>query len=90
MSGGGRCHWPRVRVGRNKPHFEENAMKFLSIAMLAATLFTGLAITGCETHTEEQHKTGLLGGQTDTTKTTTHNDVTGDTSTKTEQTKTPP
>ena len=64
-------------------------MKFLSIAMLAASLFTGIAITGCESHTETEHKTGLLGGQTDTSRTTTHNDITGDTSTKVEQTKTP-
>ena len=64
-------------------------MKLLSTALLAATLFAGIAVTGCETHTETEHKTGILGGQTDTTKTTTHNDITGDTSTKTETTKNP-
>ncbi len=64
-------------------------MKLLSISLLAATLFAGIAITGCESHTTEEHKTGLLGGQTDTSKTTTHNDVTGDTSTKTESSMRP-
>jgi hypothetical protein len=75
---------------RTKPTvLKENAMKFLSTALLATTLFAGLAVTGCESHTTEEHKTGLLGGQTDTTKTTTHNDITGDTSTKTEVNKNP-
>jgi hypothetical protein len=69
--------------------FSGDAMKLLTTALLAATLFTGLVVTGCETHTETEHKTGLLGGQTDTTKTTTHNDITGDTSTNTQTTKSP-
>jgi hypothetical protein len=64
-------------------------MKFFTTAMLAASLFTGLAITGCETHTTESDKPGLLGGNTHTETTTTHNDVTGQTDTSQTQTKTP-
>lgn len=62
-------------------------MKFLTTAMLAATLFTGLAITGCETHTETEHKSGIL-HDTDTTKTTQTNPITGQTSTSVEKQET--
>ena len=64
-------------------------MKALSIAMLAASLFTGIAITGCETSHTTTDKPGLLGGDTHTETTTTKNPVTGDTSIQQTQTKTP-
>ncbi|HZK81811.1 MAG TPA: hypothetical protein VFC46_12105 [Humisphaera sp.] len=64
-------------------------MKLLSTAILAATLFTGLAITGCETSHTETDKPGLLGGNTHTETTTTKNPVTGDVSTSHTEQKTP-
>ncbi|HWE03778.1 MAG TPA: hypothetical protein VG326_15345 [Tepidisphaeraceae bacterium] len=64
-------------------------MKVLSTAVLAATLFTGLVVTGCETSHTESDKPGLLGGNTHTETTTTKNPVTGDVSTSHSEQKTP-
>ena len=63
-------------------------MKFLSTALLAATLFTGLVVTGCETQHSEKDKDNLLGGHTHEETTTTKNPVTGDTNTTHTETKT--
>jgi len=56
-------------------------MKRLAIAALAATMFTGIFVTGCETsHTESDRPT--LGGQKHDETTTYKNPVTGDTTTE--------
>jgi hypothetical protein len=78
-----------VSLPAHNNSFRRITMKSLSIALLAATLFTGLAITGCETHHEESDKPRLLGGNTHEETTTTRNPVTGDTSTSHTETKTP-
>ena len=64
-------------------------MKILSIATLAASLFTGLVITGCETSHTTTDKPGLFGGNTHEETTTTKNPVTGDVSTSHTEQKTP-
>ena len=64
-------------------------MKFLATGLLAATLFAGIAITGCETHHVESDKPNLMGGHTHEETTTTRNPVTGDVSTEHTKTKTP-
>ncbi|HET6250231.1 MAG TPA: hypothetical protein VFE47_21250 [Tepidisphaeraceae bacterium] len=64
-------------------------MKFLTTAMLAMTLFAGLAITGCETSHEEKTTPTWTGGEKHEETTTTKNPITGDTSTSHTETKTP-
>ena len=63
-------------------------MKILGISILAATLFAGLVVTGCETsHTEKTGPT-WTGGEKHEETTTTKNPITGDTSTEHKETKT--
>lgn len=69
--------------------FLENDMKLLSTLVLSASLFAGIAVTGCETSHTESDKPGLLGGNTHTETTTTKNPITGDTNVQQSQTKTP-
>ncbi len=64
-------------------------MKLFTTALLAATLFTGIAITGCETSHSSSDKPGLLGGNTHEETTTTKNPITGDTTTSHQEVKTP-
>ena len=64
-------------------------MKALSTFALAAVLFGGIALTGCETSHSESTKPNLLGGQTHDETTTTKNPITGDVSTSHTEQKTP-
>ena len=57
-------------------------MKRFAFAILAASLFTGMFTTGCETSHTESDKPGLFGGNKHEETTTTKNPVTGDVSTE--------
>lgn len=63
-------------------------MKTLSTSLLAAALFAAVAVTGCETSHSSTDKPGLFGGNTHEETTTTHNPITGDTSTNHTEQKT--
>ena len=65
-------------------------MRLLTTALLAATLFTGLAISGCETSHSEKESPTWTGGHKHEETTTTKNPVTGDVDTTHTETKTPP
>jgi hypothetical protein len=65
-------------------------MKLGTTLLLAATLFTGLTLTGCETHHSESDKDTMFGGHKHTETTTTKNPVTGDTNVSHTETKTNP
>lgn len=56
-------------------------MKRFAFAVLAASLFTGMLTTGCETSHSESDKPGLFGGNKHEETTTTKNPVTGDVNT---------
>jgi len=64
-------------------------MKAIHILALAATLATGIYLTGCETSHTETDKPGILGGQTHEETTTTHNPITNTDDKTQTQTKTP-
>jgi hypothetical protein len=64
-------------------------MKFLSTCLLAATLFGGIVLTGCEVEHEHETKHTWTGGTKTEDTRTTENPVTGDTHTTHTETKTP-
>ena len=57
-------------------------MKRLAIAALAATMFTGIFVTGCETSHSESDRPTITGGQKHDETTTYKNPITGDTTTE--------
>ncbi|MDB5304019.1 MAG: hypothetical protein JWM97_1568 [Phycisphaerales bacterium] len=64
-------------------------MKAFSAMVLAASLFTGIYMTGCETSHSETDRPTITGGNKHEETTTTRNPVTGDTSVQHREQRTP-
>jgi hypothetical protein len=64
-------------------------MKAFSAMVLAASLFTGIYMTGCETSHSETDRPTITGGNKHEETTTTRNPVTGDTSVQHHEQRTP-
>jgi hypothetical protein len=64
-------------------------MKGFSAIVLAASLFTGMYMTGCETSHSETDRPTITGGNKHEENTTTRNPVTGDVSTEHKEQRTP-
>ena len=63
-------------------------MKTLNAFLLAASLCSGVFVTGCEVSHSESDKPGLFGGHKHEETTTTKNPITGETSTSHTEQKT--
>jgi hypothetical protein len=81
--------WDGACDGKQKTLFGGTVMKAFSAMVLAASLFTGLYTTGCETSHTETDKPGVFGGNKHEETTTTRNPVTGDTSVEHKSQQTP-
>ena len=63
-------------------------MKIFTSLLVAASLCSGLYLTGCETSHTESDKPGFFGGHKHEETTTTKNPITGDVSTSHKEEKT--